>query len=165
MWASITSGTFHFLQKIADKHPRYQFYFMKNPQATVVYYEHDKKKSVFVSGRTHAILHASGEILPKGLITMEHIPVTDDGEKIFEERFQQQSSFLAKRFGVQAIRLLKQVRKQEFIILTQWQSAKELKIWQDSPYFEKYDMKKSTRFSAYFADRPFTNEYTMIEEE
>lgn len=165
MFASLTKGTYPFLKKIATQHSEFQFYFMNNPQATLVYYEHPKKKSIFVSGKTYEIIQSDGEMKEKGFVTLDYIPVTTDGAKAFEDRLASDFSFLRSRYGVQAMRILKLLKKPEYVILTQWQSVKEEKMWKNSPYFASYDYKKTTRLSAYFAERSFTSEYYMVDED
>lgn len=165
MYAFTTSGTLSFLQNLTDAHPRLACFFMNSGNSWLVYYEQEKKKGIFVSGRTYSILHTYGKLEKSGFVTMEHIPVTDDGVDVFKERFQQISSLLEKRKGVQAMRLLKQLKKQEYVVLTQWVTERYETDWRRSPAFEKNDVKKMARLSAYFAARPFTNSYTMLKEE
>lgn len=165
MWASFTSGTYHFLQDLAKKNSQFDFYFMRHKQSTLVYYEHKRKKSIFVSGKTFSILHTAGSILPKGFVTMEHIPVTDDGGKLFQDRLAALFPELVERTGVTSMRALKQERKQEFVIMTQWKNERYEQLWKESPFHKEQDLRQFTRLSAYFAERPFTNEYFMIDED
>lgn len=165
MWASFTSGTYHFLQELTQKHRQTDFYFMRNNQSTLVYYEHKQKKSIFVSGKTFSILQTAGPIQAKGFITMEHIPVTDDGVKLFQDRLASLFPELVDRSGVTAMRALKGVKKQEFVIMTQWKNERYEQLWKESPFHKEQDLRQFTRLSAYFAERPFTNEYYMIEKD
>lgn len=165
MHAFTTSGTLPFLKNLTEAHPRLEFFFMNSGNSWFVYYEQEKKKSIFVSGRTYTILHTYGKLQKKGFVTMEHIPVTDDGVDVFKERYQQISSVLEKRSGVQAMRLLKQVKRQEYVVLTQWETERYEADWRRSSAYDENDVKKMTRLSAYFAARPFTNSYTMLKEE
>lgn len=165
MRAFTTSGTLPFLKKLTEAHPKLEFFFMNSGNSWLVYYEQDKKRGIFVSGRTYSILHTYGSIHKKGFVTMEHIPVTDDGIAVFKERFQQIIPVLEKRKGVRAMRLLKQEKKQEYVVMTQWETERYETDWRRAPEYEEYDVKKMTRLSAYFAERPFTNSYVMLKEE
>src|SRR5699024_416041 len=165
MWASLTSGTFHFLQQLTKKHPKYEFYFMKNNRSTVVYYEHERKKGVFVSEKTCTILNSEGAIHHKGYVTMEHVPVTDDGVKLFEDRLDTLFPELTKRTGVIAMRILKEQKKHEYIIITQWKNNRYEELWRESPFYNEQNVQQFARLSAYFAERPFTNSYYMIKED
>lgn len=165
MWASFTSGTYQFLTQLTKKHDQFDFYFMKSNSSTVVYYEHNRKKSIFVSGKTFSILASYAQFHPKGFVTMEHVPVTDDGAKIFEERLLSVFPELKQRYGVLAMRLLKQKRKNEFVVITQWKSERNWDRWRESPMYEYQNIQQFARQSAYFAERPFTNTFVMIDEE
>src|SRR5690625_2978187 len=104
MYAFMTTGTVHFLKNITDKHPTIPFYYMRSGTSTLVYYESEKKKGIFVSGRNYDILHQYGNINKKGFVVMQSIPVTEDGMKIFEERAKGQFSMLEKSGGLIAAR-------------------------------------------------------------
>lgn len=165
MWASFTSGTYHFLKKLTDKHKRFNFYFMRGPSSTLVYYEHKQKRSLFLAGKSYEIIQTSDSLREKGYVTMEHIPVTDDGMKIFEERLQSIFPHLTERNGVTAMRVLKNKKRNEYVVMTQWKNSRYRDLWKDSPFYEEENVQKFVRLSAYFADRPFTNEFYMIEDE
>lgn len=165
MWASYTSGTYHFLQQLTEKHPRFNFLFMRNNRSTVVYYEHKRRRSIFVSGKTFSIIKNNGSFEQKGFVTMEHIPVTDDGMKIFAERLDNLFPELVDRTGVIAMRALEEYKRNNFVIITQWKNKRYEELWHESPFYEEQNVQQLTRLSAYFAERPFTNEYYMIDED
>lgn len=166
MYASFTSGTYHFLEQLTKKHlDKYNFYFMKNNRTTIVYYEHKRKKSIFVSGKTFSILKTYETIQPKGFVTMEHVPISGDGVSFFEGRAKKIFLDLTERRGVVAMRLLKQLKKNEFVIMTQWKSERDEQFWRNSPAYEYHNVRNFARLSAYFAERPFVNSFYMVEEE
>lgn len=166
MYASFTSGTYYFLQQLTNKHlDQYDFYFMKNNRTTLVYYEHNRKKSIFVSGKTFEILKSYETIQPKGFVTMEHIPVTSDGVSAFEGQAKRLFLDLTERRGVLAMRLLKQLKKNEFVMLTQWKSERDEEFWRTSPAYDYHNVRKFARKSAYFAERPFVNSFYMVVED
>lgn len=164
MYAFMTTGTSHFLKKITDKHPNIDFYFMRSGTSTLVYYENTKKKSIFVSGRTFSVLYQSGDIFNKGFIVMQHVPVTEDGMKIFEEKVKNELPMFQAQEALIATRLLKQLKSRQYIILTQWRTEDEYIKWEKSDQHEKFDFSKKARLPAYFAERPFTSSYTMIKD-
>lgn len=165
MWASYTSGTYHFLQKLPKKHTQFDFYFMRNNRSTVIYYEHKRRRSVFVSGKTFSIVGHDGVFQHKGYVTMEHIPVTDDGVEFFDERLNNLFPELINRTGVVAMRALKEHKRNNYIIMTQWKNKRYEQLWRESPFYEEQNVQNLARLSAYFAERPFTNEYYMIDED
>lgn len=165
MWASYTSGTHQFLQQLTNKHSHFDFYFMRNNRTTVVYYEHKRTKSIFVSGKTFSISNKTGSFAKKGFVTMEHIPVTEDGMEIFAERLDKLFPELADRTGVVAIRALQEHKRNNYVLLTQWKNKRYEELWRDSPFYKEQHVQQLARLSAYFAERPFTNEYYMIDED
>lgn len=165
MWASFTSGTYQFLLNLTKKHPKFTFHFMRSNSSTIAYYEHKRKKSVFVSGKTFSILKTMRSIHPKGYVTMEHVPVTDDGVNIFEERLNNLFAALTERTGVKAMRILKNSKQNEYVMMTQWKNKRYEQLWRESPFYKEQNIQQFARLSAYFAERPFINEYYMIEDD
>lgn|SRR5690625_4573890 len=165
MWASYTSGTYPFLLNLVKNHQNFEFYFMKNNHSVIVYYEHNRRKSIFVSGKTYAILAQHKDLSEKGFVSMEHIPVSSDSAKVFEQQLLDLFPELCKRYGVIAMRMLKNKKKHEYILMTQWKKELYWDRWRDSPMYEYQNAQKLARPSAYFAERPFTNTYIMVEEE
>src|SRR5690625_785681 len=87
MYAHMTTGTLSFLQKIVSKHALSNYLFMQKGLNTAIYYESNRKKTMFSSGRSYDIRFSKGECIDKGYITLDNIPVTDDSVKIFEAQF------------------------------------------------------------------------------
>src|SRR5690625_464988 len=149
---------------MTKKEPNFIFYFMKNA-ATVVYYEHSKRKSIYSSTIRFSIIKQFNTIEKKGFVTMEHIPVTGDGAQMFEEQVIQAFPILVNRSGVVAMRFLKQWKRHHYVLFTQWKTEKFAEKWRRSDEFSAFDFKSNVRTQAYFPERPFQNDYYMIEEE
>jgi len=165
MRAFMTTGTAHFLKNITDSHPTIDFYFMRSGASTLVYYENMKKKGIFVSGRAFDVLDSYQPMNKKGFIVMENIPVVEDGMDIFEERIKNQFPHIKKVQGIIAARLLKQVKGNTYVFLTQWETERAFIDFQHSKMFEKFNFTKMTRLPAYFAERPFTSTYYLLKED
>src|SRR5699024_12250657 len=84
MWGFMTTGTISFLKQLTKKHETIDFSFMKGGGATLVYYESEKKKSIFVSGRAYQILYDFRALERNGFVVMDHIPDVYDGKYIIE---------------------------------------------------------------------------------
>lgn len=158
--AYMTIGTLKFLKNFIHKHPKIDFYFMNNvyERSTLVYYE-GSGRSVFAAGDTYQIVLSHHEISPSGYVVMSYMPINKDERPVFEDRWNQYKNDLIKTPGLIAFRLLKRQRGQEYLILTQWRSAKD---------FELSDFKEEmfpTQLPAYFASRPYTTYYTMVKDE
>lgn len=165
MFMFMTTGTFHFLKTVTDKHPKIHFHFMKSGASTLVLYESKKKKSVFVSGRSYEVLHINGDINKKGFVTTEVIPVMEDSMPVFEERTLKLMPKFKSINGLVALRFLKQLKSNQYVIFQQWESEQYYFEWKNSLQYKDTDVLSLARLPAYFAERPFTNSYTMLKEE
>ncbi|MEI3607828.1 antibiotic biosynthesis monooxygenase [Pseudogracilibacillus sp. SE30717A] len=165
MWAFMTTGTTNVLKNITDSHPNIDFYFMKKAGSTLVYYEDNRKKGVFVSGRNFEILETYGALDKTGFVHMENIPVMEDGAAVFEDQVKKRLPLLEHTDGLNAARLLKQKKSNQYVILTQWKTEQYYISWQRSDLFKQMDFQNMARLPAYFAERPFTSTYIMMAEE
>lgn len=165
MRAFMTTGTTHFLKNIIKKHNDKNFYLMKSSSATLVYYEDKMKKSIFVSGRAYDIVHDIGEMNPKGIVVMDHIPVSEEELPVFEQKTKRQLDTLSEAPGVLAAKLLKEDKANTFVILTQWRTENDLQKWKKTATTHELNFTKAAKLPAYFMDRPFTNQYYMLKED
>lgn len=164
MNAFMTTGTYDFLKKLEEKHSEIPFYFMKNPNSTLAYYE-SNGKSIFAAGRTYEILIKKGNIKKKGYVVMNNIPVSDEGKPVFEDRFMKQQQNLDQMSGLQAFRLLKPLKGNTYIVFTQWATEGDYILWKESEHFQKSHGHQTAKPPAYFLDRPFITEYVMVKED
>jgi heme-degrading monooxygenase HmoA len=163
MRAFMTTGTAHFLKDITAKHQKKDFYFMKSGMSTLVYYEDDKKKSIFVSGRTYDIIHEIGGIKHTGFVIMHHIPVSEEEMPLFEERTKRLLTSIQQTNGVQSGKLLRQDKSNQYVVMMQWPTERDYTLWQKQADHE-LAFSKNMKLPAYFMDRPFTNSYQMLQE-
>lgn len=165
MWAFMTTGTARFLKDITDSHPTIDFYFMKRAASTLVYYEDKRKKGVFVSGRSFSILSKYGVLKKEGFVVMNNIPIMEDGSAVFEDQVKKKLPLIENTEGLNAIRLLKQAKKNHYMVLTQWKTERHYTTWQKSERFKQMDFVNMARLPAYFAERPYSASYYMMKEE
>jgi|SRR5699024_6884735 len=165
MWAFMTTGTAHFLKKIADSHPKIDFFFMQRAASALVYYEDKRKKGVFVSGRSFEILSQHGNLSKKGFVVLDSIPVMEDGMAVFEDQTKKRLPIVVKQNGLVATRFLKQRKSNHYVILTHWKTEKHYMDWQKSDLYNQMDFANAARLPAYFAERPYSASYFMMEED
>lgn len=158
MEAYMTNGTLSFLTKLAEKHPKIHFYFMENNSSTLVYYEGTKKR-IFTAGRQFRAIDYRGDISESGFVMMEHIPVAPDSKPIFENSFSKVKQNITDSNGFQALRFLKPRKGNIYIILVQWVQQSDFEEWVD----QRPEM--TVKSPAYFADKRFTTNYHMVEED
>lgn len=166
MKAFMTIGTLRFLRQLVKKHDSIHFYLMNNihEMSSLAYYE-AAGKSVFAAGHTYDIFLAGGQMEDQGFVVMNNIPVTNEGQPVFEDRFKQRQGSIEKMPGFQAFRLLKPIRGNEYIILTQWARQTDYEAWATSDEFVTSHDNPAVKPPAYFASRPFMTSYTMADEE
>src|SRR5690625_63302 len=162
MWGFMTTGTISFLKQLTKKHETIDFSFMKSEGATLVYYESEKKKSIFVSGRAYRILYDFKALEKNGFVVMDHIPVVDDGKDIFESKVKEFLPTITRAYGIQTIRFFKPNKSDTYCIMTQWKSENAYETFLQSSMHDFYEEATLARHSAYFAERPFTSTYYML---
>jgi len=122
---------------------------------TLVYYEH-KRKKVFAAGKIYQILYYESELQEEGYVSMETIPVSADAQPLFEEQIRQQQLKIKQIPGFYAFRLLKPRRGHDYVVLSQWESSTHFDQW------EKNKQEILVKQPAYFASRPFSASYSMV---
>lgn len=160
MKAFMTNGTVDFLEKLEKKHPNIHLYFMTSNTGGLAYYE--AEKNIFSAGREYEILIQKGNIQDEGYVVMNNIPVTEEGQPVFEDRFKQRQNEVEMMPGFQAFRLLKPKKGRTYVVFTQWRSEQDFENWKNSKEF-KHTHQGQTKPPAYFADRPFLTNYHMID--
>ncbi|MDY0407833.1 antibiotic biosynthesis monooxygenase family protein [Virgibacillus soli] len=164
MKAYMTNGTYSFLKQLEQKYHHKQFLFMENEANTLAYYE-GEGKSIFASGRTYDILQGTGTCLKRGFVAMHHIPVTEEGQPVFEHQMQHRDNILVTTPGFQAFRFLKPTKGHVYVILTQWSTKAAYESWKATETYTKLYQNHHVKLPAYFADRPFNALYHMVKED
>ena len=165
MKAFMTNGTIDFLFKLQAKQKDVVLHLISTSEGAIAYYEDDRKKKIFQSGREYEILIETGDIKEQGFIVMNHIPVSDDSKPVYEHRFKQESNFGTGQEGFQAFRLLRPKKGDTYIALTQWSSRADYKKWKLSEAFKNSFLTKAVKAPANFMERPFTTTGKMYIEE
>lgn len=167
MRAFMTNGTWDFLQKIADKHQQYRFFFMNSDSSTLAYYETNlnSKKSVFAAGRAYEIVVKNGEIEEEGFFVMNNIPLTAEGIPVFENRYKNKHNQMDDVSGCIAFRLLRPMKGNIYVIFTQWASKDDYESWKESEQYTETNEFQAIKPPAYFSSRPFVTYYSLFYEE
>lgn len=164
MKAFMTNGTLDYLQKITSTHKSLDLHLMHNGSGTLAYYE-TAEKSIFEAGRVYEIILTSRAIQDEGYVVMINIPLTEEGKPIFIDRFRRRINKISLMPGFQAFRLLKSVRDNTYIVFSQWATKADFEKWKDSEDFLKSHDHHDIKQPAYFAARPFSIKYIMIDDE
>ncbi len=159
----ITSGTVDFLRTIKEKHPEANMLLMENTTNALAYYE-GNNTDLFVEERSYDTVDNVGDVKENGFIVMNHIPVTDGGRPIFEDRFKNRQGKIESMPGFQALRILRPTSGNTYVILTQWEDERSFQNWVDSSSFhDAHNQSVKEKKPAYSAGPSYVHHYRVVE--
>ncbi|MDQ0162334.1 antibiotic biosynthesis monooxygenase family protein [Aeribacillus alveayuensis] len=137
----ITYGTVDYLNKLQKQFPQECMLFLQNEHTAVLMHE-TMGESVFQQPKKYEVIDKSGSIVSKkGFAVLNHIPVTDEGRPLFEYSFKERARLIENQGGFVAIRVLKPLQSDTYIILTLWEDEKSFTNWKTSQSFAKAHQK------------------------
>lgn len=138
MYIYLTNGTYEYLTRIKQKYPGETMVTMKNEadESDALLLHESNGESVFKTPRKYEILDSSGNLGDLGFVVMNHIPVTDEGSPLFEYRFKNRSKQVENRPGFLAIRVLRPLASNTYIIMTIWKNETAFEDWKNSASFK-----------------------------
>ncbi|WP_432355457.1 antibiotic biosynthesis monooxygenase family protein [Sporosarcina sp. A2] len=98
----------------------------------------------FAEADSYTVLDSSGEIITGNYAVFNNIPVTSDGREIFESRFMNRARKIEDTEGFGAIRVLRPLESDTYVILTLWQDEEAFKAWQASENYATAHKKRGT---------------------
>ncbi|MFB5165225.1 antibiotic biosynthesis monooxygenase [Parageobacillus toebii] len=131
----ITTGTTDYLQKVKDMHANETMLLLEREEDAVLIHETDGE-TVFKEPRRYEVIDAVGE-LGGAFVVCNNIPVTDEGRPLFEHRFVQRARLIENEPGFVAIRVLRPLSNDTYIIMTLWEGKEHFENWQRSKAFTK----------------------------
>jgi heme oxygenase (mycobilin-producing) len=163
----MTTGTHEFLSKIAKKHPDENMILMQESDALLIH--ETNGETVFESPRRYEIVDQSGSLEKKGYAVFNNIPVTDEGRPLFEYRFKNRAGLIEEVPGFIAIRVLRPLESDTYVIMTLWEDRKSFLGWQDSKQYQKAHEKRGTEEGIdakkdIFPRASYVTEYQVSEE-
>lgn len=165
----MTTGTFDFLKSIQQKHRNEKMVLMDSPDGAALFHE-TETKTVFASPRKYEVVDASGEIARQGYVVLNNIPVTDEGRPLFEHRFKNRAGAIENEPGFLAIRVLRPLDSDTYVIFTQWENAKAFENWKSSQAYSEAHKKRGTEEGLdkkphIFSGASYLSTYTVPEEQ
>ena len=94
-----------------------------------------------------------------------HVPVREEEAASFKDRMNTNLTALQGYPGLRMIRLIKEDRSNKHIIIMQWTKERDYQLWKQENTNPAFHFSDTAKLPAYFADRPFTNTYYMIEKD
>ncbi|MYL51175.1 antibiotic biosynthesis monooxygenase [Halobacillus litoralis] len=165
MKVSMTNGTLNYLSKLSQQHPEASLFFMQDQDKTVAYYE-GEDTSIFEEGRNYETVDHVGTMQSNGYVVMNNIPVSDEGRPVFEDRFKKRAGNVENREGFQAIRILRPLKGNTYVVLTQWRSEQDFEDWKNSKSFDEAHKKSGPQHQkkpSFIDGDAYITKYQMIE--
>jgi hypothetical protein len=159
----ITAGTLDFLKKIEDKYPEEIMLAMLNENGALLLHE-TNGQTVFKEPRRYEVLESYGELNKEGFVVMNNIPVTDEGRPLFEHQFKQQSETLINTSGLTALRLLRSLTSNPYILMTVWENKDMYQKWQNTGTTFNALITDFNGPQKLFTSAPYTSKYTIAED-
>jgi heme oxygenase (mycobilin-producing) len=131
----ITTGTKDYLQQLKNSHPGETMLLLEGEEDAVLLHE-TAGETVFQEPRAYEVIDAVGP-LAGAFVVCNNIPVTDEGRPLFEYRFQQRTRLIEQEPGFAAIRVLRPLSNDTYIIMTLWDGKEHFERWQRSQAFTK----------------------------
>ncbi|UII56897.1 antibiotic biosynthesis monooxygenase [Cytobacillus spongiae] len=139
----LTNGTVDYLSNLHSQHRDDQMMLMHAGEDALLLHE-TEGESVFNEPRKYEVIDSSGTLDGAGFAVLNNIPVTEEGRPIFEYRFKNRAGLIESEPGFVAIRVLRPLSNDTYVILTLWQEEKDFKAWQDSQAYNKAHEKRGT---------------------
>jgi heme-degrading monooxygenase HmoA len=139
----ITFGTVDYLNKLKEEHSEETMVLMSAADNAMLLHE-TAGSTLFNTPQRYEVLDASGDIHHGGFAVLNNIPVTDEGRPVFEYRFSQRAGLIEQEPGFAAIRVLRPLDSDTYVILTMWDNESSFKKWQESKAYEKAHQKRGT---------------------
>lgn len=115
-------------------------YVGKSAEKTMYYKENVTEET---GEHLYEVLDAVGEMTGNdGFIVCNNIAVTEEGRPVFEHRFQNRAGLIEKEPGFRAIRVLRPLSDDTYIIMTMWENEEAFQAWQQSQSFERAHQKR-----------------------
>ncbi|MBA4535684.1 antibiotic biosynthesis monooxygenase [Bacillus aquiflavi] len=164
----MTNGTIEYLKKVMEKHKLEKMILMENENTALLLHE-TNGKTIFNEPRSYEIIDQAGTLQQYGFVAMNNIPVTDEGRPIFEYRFKNRARLIENEPGFVAIRVLRPLIHNTYIILTIWENPQAFEAWQQSKSYKKAHKKQKSsqtnNETGIFAAPSYVTKYIIPTEE
>ncbi|MDV6378341.1 antibiotic biosynthesis monooxygenase [Sporosarcina sp. GW1-11] len=92
----------------------------------------------------YEVMDHSGDLPSGRFAVLNNVPVSEDGREIFEQRFSNRARLIEAEPGFVAIRVLRPVESDTYVILTMWDDEESFTAWQSSQAYGKAHAKRGT---------------------
>lgn len=166
MFFYMTSGTPEYMEKMFEKKRAIGLYLLHGQGNSVLFYETDKKKSIFATPRKFEVLDGRGTFEQRGYFAIENIPVADESRLVFEEEVIKSVASLHNDISSIAFRVLRPIKSEIFLVVTQWAGPVSYEKWKDSAAeFSSLIGSAASTTQAIFTSKTYTSTYSAPADE
>lgn len=130
----LTSGTMGFMESLQKKFSDENMIVMHGTGNSILLHE-TASKTLFQTPQRFEVIASFGTLQKEGFFAFNHIPVTDEGKPIYEHRFQSRADTISEEPGLIALRFLRPMNSDTYIIFTQWTEKRHFELWKKSPIY------------------------------
>lgn len=162
----IAFGTIEYLSKIKKNNLAECMLFMHDGESAVLMHE-TKGTTIFKEPKKYEIIDKRGSICSDGgFAVFTYISVTDEGKPLFEQQFKELSRFIESHSGFVALRVLRPLFKNTYIIFTLWETEQDFNKWEQNEAFANH-YKKALGMSdkLIFPSPPRVKKYYIVKDE
>lgn len=123
--------------------PNARLMYMSQDEEAVLLQEADQG-SVLPEAHSYEVLDASGDLNNGYYAVFNNIPVSEEGQELFESRFKNRARLIEEEPGFAAIRVLRPLSSDTYVILTLWEDQKSFENWQQSEAYSNAHKKRGT---------------------
>lgn len=156
-----TTGTPEFMKQLQEKYSSEEMYVLYGSSSTILLHE-TEGKTKFQTPRSYEVLASYGNFQENGYFYFFHIPVSDEGRPVFEHEAVKLIQTTANEPGLFALRILKPIKADTYLIMSQWSGASSYEQWiKHNPV----QLEKLASTQNIFTSAPYTHVYRTKKEE
>ncbi|KOO50226.1 antibiotic biosynthesis monooxygenase family protein [Priestia koreensis] len=140
----LTFGTTDYLKKIVDEHSGQELRLLEEDSDKAILLHETDGERFFHEGHEYQVLDSVGSLQNGTFAVLNNIPVSDEGRSLFEHRFSKRAGLIESEPGFGAIRVLRPLDTDTYVILTLWNSEKDFSNWQSSNAYGQAHKKRGT---------------------
>src|SRR5690625_3026861 len=119
------------------------------------------------NNKNYKPIDENGDLQNRGTIVLNNIPIAEDGKSAFEERFLNRARAIENTPGFIAIKVLRPLVDNTYVVLTQWESTEAFNDWQHSGAYQKAHKKRDTseglkQKENLVSEKPYHNIYEVV---
>lgn len=130
------SGTPEFMETLQTKYAGENMILLHGQGNSILMHE-TEKKSKFATPRRFEVVEGRGEFEQRGFVAMHNVPVADESKKLFEESVINAIQSLKNNTACIAFRVLRPIKHEMYVIVTQWAGPASFEAWTESANFSE----------------------------